>query len=670
MGALKQNRIAQLTVLAGFIGGTYGVIDALATAFTASDQFALFSTLMLTPALFALLAALKFFDTQSASAVPITKFADATSERFQRPEAMAAVTAAIADPKQTILVAFGTSGSGKSYLFEKMLPEVLEPTMGIACLTFTPDGQLRTKFEAALRKRDVKFSSDARKEAYFRWPSENRKRICVVIDQAERLWQVSPHDKDKREKDLKFLGELIKATATYGSITIIISIRKEMLCEAVAQFLEQELGFKAIHIAGISAQTDDPAFEQIFGRIRSITTNPEIAMRLVALMKGTDGRILPIKAHLIGVAAELLKLKLEYYYGGAAPRSGDDDVLVTQFFCAFEAGCGDENAFRRVLLALSMLRLRGLGATPQALARMTHESLHTVQGMLEYMRGLGIVKNEGTTFEVVHDYLAEAYLDNIIDKIDIKNRNNISYFVEQFASMRLRDTRTDIESVAVRRTHRDWILSAMLSICLFRLLFPDAFADVLARVGITVTGALRGGVDLSYLPIMVTHLMWVYYILAVTEEFFLRVNVGAVHRGLSWLVAGAAVALALAGTIRSEYWVQQIAAGGAILALHCLAFQWRTPMSLLARSDFQEWGLITLVNMIIAFALGTAITMFAYDPAQMATSPSGLVLANAIVGGIIGYFWKILWDRHASSTACRYWLGLVDRAAPKPALAD
>lgn len=662
---LRQSHLAQATLVIGLIGSSYAVVDAVTQAYAASDRLSLFATLTLIPSVLAFAFALRFLAAREKTPNLPARFGDALHDRFTRPDAVSAIAGALRDPTQLVTILFGTSGTGKSIIVKELLKEYLENEGNARYLYFRPNGQLRTEFQTKLRELDPKLQAAEDLAVFLRWPSANGKTIVVAIDQAERLWQLSPHDADKRKDDVHFLRAVIGAASSYGSLKVLIAIRKEMLCEAIAESLETHFGFRPICLSGIPVNTDDQAYRRIWERIRDLAPNPHVANRLLKLMTDADGRILPIKAHLITVAAKLLEFRLDSLFGAGARANGDCDILVSEFFNAFERASPDREAFRRIFLSLCLLRVRALGATAVDLARITHEEIRRVQAVVNYLEDSGLVTRTGATVEVVHDYIAEVYAEYAAEKVDFDIRNNITYFVDLYSTMRLEESKSHVATDNSEFTSRGWCLAALSSLCLWRFFFPGTFGGILANLGVNPAEISPGQIDLPYLPVLVAHLSWVYYILSVCEGLFLRVREDATQRAFTHAVALNAVAMAILGTIRTDWWVQEVAWGGFLLALKCIYFAWKFPLSPLSRDDFMGWGVLTLLNMLILFAIGTVVTVFVYGDGAFDLKPR-VMLVNAFLGMVLTYFWKVMWDRHASSTSCRKLLGFVDRLAPKP----
>ena len=562
--------------------------------------------------------------------------------------------------RDSLLVLVGPSGAGKSFLVQNLLKPKLEPE-DWETVMLIPDGDEQAQLDQILRNRFPSLSDKSLSLSDINLQLPSSVGLLIVLDQFEQFFVRLNDRVNCSDGCTSWLSELLACSAGNERLCVMLILRKEYYFDFCEMFPSDTYRHSIFSLGGIPANTSDPGWVAIRKSLEKVLIHEDAVAQVLQFLTGRSD-ILPVEVALVGIALENTFSSISGATAEELAALGGTDALLGKFASLYIDRAPEPGTCMRVLFALSLLRRRRLSASATELAHITHDQHQNIEEVLVFLKHHGLILDSvAGRFQIPHDYLAERIHEFTAKTLDAGNRENILYFIEAYSRVdRIVVGGSSYRDHAATPYSAIFVMGVLSVVLIFRAISP-AFGINWGWPGLHLNQAYLAPVDVYYVPIAICHYAWVFYIYLVYSRFFYYIREPLICRLHSFLTVLGAAALAVVGCFYSQYWMEEIALGGAIYALKLVTIG--TRKNLANNSKMLFWGMaaLTLVNMCITFAIGLAVTHIIFYPGLDMPMIKYALVVNVVLSFFMLYYAWVVRNWHAKPAKAIVLLGYVDR---------
>lgn len=571
------------------------------------------------------------------------------------------------------LVVAGVSGVGKSALLKTEVEDLLK-NKGWHVSHIDSYTDLRSRFKEIFRPTiDPESATEFDKTGHLPDGFTAVRKSVLIFDQFETYFTqgtvIDPHFGPLAE----WFEPLVAALMAEPEFRTVFVVRKEWYYDFTLFFRKldadaaKDLG--TIYFAGIAQDTAKEAWEGLKEKFFKVTRS-RVTPDLIQADMAENGQIRPIEAQIVGLVIQNLRKPKEFFTPTKYRKLGLPG-LIDHYLSSEIMAYTEPKKLSKVLFALSVqLTQQGRPSTASELAVITHLKEKDIEDCIEFLekRELVLARVEESThqmlYQLAHDYIADKIESSGSIQIHPVDRDNIALFsnhlvkgrsLNEFCRPRFLD----------RLGWSDWLLIFACVVILFRLISPNFglrwdWIDPNQQYN-----TYKTLIDFYYVPIAVTHLTWLIYINLAYRRFLACLRKETFSgRLLSTSLVPLGVLLALLTTVISPFWLSLLCVVGFFFGAKMFLIS-RRQLSTAAKEAFSRFGILTMSNMVIVFALGLAYAYFAYFIVNSQDLFEYAQVILYVLAALMVYYMFHVRGTHVSVEATARFLGLYDRNWPE-----
>ncbi len=529
----------------------------------------------------------------------------------------------------------------------------------------------------------------------------NSEYILVTLDQFElfidrvnaiirehKYGDISLNDfmnviKNDRSTVLGAFAELLARKQNNPELHVIVAVRDDRYFDLRLLGKMGQIPCNAIEIRGIIGDSAETILNVGLDGLH-IPASAKIS--IINDLKEEDGRILPVKAQLVGRVLEMITFEenpLRRFFRRMPPHSDRTSVgqniprkiitnrkyesygrakgLIRLYFYWLMKSTGKPRATAEVLYILSLEgRVKSSYTIPE-LAALTYRTDSEVELILCRLLEYRIVREWDGAFALRHDFIAASFgmLSGRLIRPAIRDNLTYSYTAHTAGLF------TDIDGAINRdiTTNRRRILVysfefLMIVFFMYRFfnykVFLDTSESLLASVPVISQFIVSGfrymppeswTVDWSYIPIFIAQFLWAIYVAELINKIYLRIDKGLSAHSLSLFM----LIVVLVGMIWTAFspglWLFWIGISGFAVGLKFLVIGYKIRRHADKHNRFWIVGIYTLVNCSFLIWIGYVwIPRIEWDLMELGilfeTNISQIIGSFVTLSPITDYLWN------------------------------